>query len=172
MKFKVKKIKEKFFKSMRLSATPNPEAHVLPPSKVSQVLVFTPSSSATKCHCRWPCVAAMAFSLSTSSVLHSCLLMLGCSELCQNFRSSSALRPPSNYTHENIAFRGAADAKHRAPGLIVIVCQPVASVAMKTVYLRIGTLSVGESPMESFAASNSQASLDWRLHSGLRHKGQ
>jgi hypothetical protein len=93
--------------SMRLTQQPM-SSH---PSKVSQVLVFTPSSSATKCHSRWPCVAAMAFSLSTSSVLHSCLLMLGCSELCQNFRISSALRAPSNYTHENKAFRGAADAK-------------------------------------------------------------
>lgn len=48
------------------------------------------------CHCRWPCLAAMACSWSTSCTVHSCLLMLGCSQFCQNFRISSALRPPSN----------------------------------------------------------------------------
>lgn len=58
----------------------------------------------------------MVFSLSTSSELHSFLLMLGCSELCQNFRISSALRAPSNYTHENTAFRGVAGAEQIAPG--------------------------------------------------------
>lgn len=59
---------------------------------------LTPSSSAIFCQCRWPCLAAMAFSWSTSCPVHSCLLMLGCSQFCQNLRSSSALRPPSNCT--------------------------------------------------------------------------
>lgn len=61
--------------------------------------VLTPSSLAIVCHCRWPCLAAIAFSWSTSCPLHSCLLMLGCSKFCQNFRISSALRLPSNCTH-------------------------------------------------------------------------
>lgn len=69
--------------------------------------VLTPSSSAIFCHSRWPCLAAMAFSWSTSCPLHSCLLMLGCSEFCQNLRISSALRPPSNCTNrtENPSLR-------------------------------------------------------------------
>lgn len=57
---------------------------------------LTPSSSAISCHPRWPCPAAMALSRSTSWAPHSRLLMLGCSQFCQNFRISSAPRPPSN----------------------------------------------------------------------------
>lgn len=58
--------------------------------------LLTPSSSATRCHSRWPCWAARAFSWRTSCPLHSCLLTLGCSQFCQNFWICPALRLPSN----------------------------------------------------------------------------
>lgn len=78
-----------------------------PPSRAPRAPpVLTPSSLAIFCHCRWPCLAARAFSWSTSCPLHSCLLMLGCSQFCQNFRISSALRPPSNCTNRETQAAG------------------------------------------------------------------
>lgn len=88
--------------------------------------VLTPSSSATFCQCRWPCAAAMVFSRSSSGRVHSCLLMLGCSQFCQNFRSSSALRPPSNCRDPRGAVTSSGRAGERAlhPGARLHAAKP------------------------------------------------